>query len=405
MQDDLPTPQPGYVPPRQPKRFPFVLVIAGVVGMMGLGLFLYYQTLQPTRVTPKSDESSTVDQQKQYIALALERFETPTTGEMWFAEPRPVESQGYLKTESYEYFSRYESDRAKIEQQLENFKPTYYEVGMRDDNKIIAVRDNPAQPKKITRLFEKAPNDRVSLILKPQKGFKYDETQLRYDQEIITDKVSTVDEETAYDSLSPPDYFELKNGEKLHVRKYATLGSFDVDRGKTTQQTKIEQLGANTIFMNERSYPELESTNVGYMLRTPLGLDIELDYTPNQLSLEGYSWDSTYSGTSSLGALDSYKRWCAAGHEVTRADALTMSDLKAVGKTNAGRSVYQPKSTNTLLMKKAYDIYVQQRRDTSQYAQPYDEYVARLGLVIIPNNDNQLLVYLREEFIPPDSCE
>jgi hypothetical protein len=364
------------------------------------------------QTTKKAATTATVDPE-------LQRFITPTTGETWLATPKTMSAQGWLKTELLSYYSDISNGTGgttTAQQQLEQNKPTYRQVGTRAGNTIVFVY-GPVDIGQNLYIFEQAPDGKATLIAKPQTTGTYAtqyQTEAAYLSNLkdqLTSKVSSVDTSIHYDSLSIPAKISLDNGETLTRPEYVGLASAAYDPATAVSGVKVRQLGASTLYRTEKTYADTKLTNIGYMLITPLGTTFGMEYAPNTLSLEKYAFDNgkaaTYqeNGKTVTDTIVAIARGCGGTTAaVTRSDALKLSDLKQVGKTDTSRAVYMPKDDTAALLQKAYDEYKQAFYDDSKTPDSYADFLANHGMVIIENASHELLVYSRQQYVLVGGC-
>jgi hypothetical protein len=139
-------------------------------------------------------------------------------------------------------------------------------------------------------------------------------------------------------------------------------------------------------------------------METPLHTFIGLDYEPNQLSLEGYVFDNSVSlkKDEEFDSLVPIAQGCGIlDGSVTRSEVIKDSELRVIGKTNSGQSVYRLADENHILYQKAYEEY---QDSYGSEAISMENYLDNHGLVLIKNPQNELLVYVREKYAPIYGC-
>ena len=396
------------------------LLIAVIAAAIVSGCLIWYMRSQSEHDNTSTDNKTSTVPAKKPIDKPqndelLAKFLKPTTGETWYDERKPIAAQGWLKDEDINrYLNDYDASREKAEAALKENTPTYYEVGTHGENKIILAVTVPALGGQAPHLFEKKPDGTVAYIVRPQTTDPEPTVEEKqWVSELLTDKVSARDTTTHYDSLSVPNYFVLDNGEKVTQTEWGGLGSEDsMTSSNGATKIKVTDYGRNKLYRVETKYADTQLTNIGYYLETVLGMTVSLDYTPNTPNLEKYTWSNNqpakgpdYNGKVVFDDIKAIARGCGgATAAVTRTDALKDVDLVAVGKTDAGRTVYQPKNNDHALFKKAYDEYVQWQKTTEQKTVSFDEYKSAHGLVIIKNASDEALVYVRSQYAPSYGC-
>ncbi len=326
----------------------------------------------------------------------LAKFIEPTTGEKWLDEPKTISAQGWLRVEESSYYRAFEG--YTIEQQLEDNRPIYQEVGTRGDKTIILASYLGDSLSGSKYLFEKHNDGKVHIIIQPQGP---SDSPADWLTEAISAKVDGIDRETYYDSLNIPQKIAIDGGEYIKRPGSLFLGvGSDYVMFEGASKKLVTKLGASTVYLIEAPNVDTGLTNVAYYLETPLRTMIEMPYEPNQLLLEGYYFDN---GTDvSKDSLVPIASGCGSiTPSVTRADKLTESDLTIIGKTSGDRAVYRPTDLNSDLYRKAYEEYSIGRVDG---VVTFDGYVANHGLVIIKNAKGELLVYIRQSYAPEMGC-
>lgn len=353
-----------------------------------------------------ADVTETQKENKQEITdPELRRFITPTTGEVWYNEPKPMAAQGWFRSELASSYTPYEG--LTIADQMAENAPIYKEVGKRGSNTVVLVEDRMVGGMAATYwLLEKRDSD-VAILVKPQAG-NYRDEALQHARESVTAKVTIFDETTKYDSLSIPTKIALSTGDVVKRQIYTTLN--DVFAGGTPANDKlVQQLGASRLMKVETNYADTHLTNIGYYVTTPIGTKISVDYTPNTESLERYTFtnDATltyknYEGVELYDTIAAIARGCGgATAAVTRSELLKLSDLTKIGTTDAGRTVYEITNKNHDLYTKGYQEY----KDTyGADAVSFSEYVKQHGLMVIQNEANELLVYVRGQYAMGGGC-
>ncbi|MGE5312662.1 MAG: hypothetical protein ACM3MA_01455 [Acidobacteriota bacterium] len=381
------------------------VVVALLAGVM---VWLFRDALLSMQTTPEQSETAVL---KNPVKVTdnpeLARFVTPTTGEAWLAQPKPMALQGWMKSEVRAWYETFEPDPKAVTEQMELNKPEYTEVGKRGDATIVQVVEKSGISP-TPYLFEMR-GDTVAMIVKPTTTGKYEEETVKWLKDLATDKVAVFDDTTHYDSLSVPN-LTLKNGETIYGPEYATIDSLFSPGGEGVTRTLEQQLGASKLYRTERVFADTKLTNISYEIQLPLGSYVSMQYMPNSEDLKNYTFDNgkkaTFvddnTGKTEIDRLHAIARGCgSAGANVTRTDALTLSDMEKVGTTDTGRTVYQPKNYQTnSLAQKAYDEY------KTLVLQPvsFDEFMADHGLLFMQNADKELLGYIRDTMGPLGGC-
>ncbi len=324
----------------------------------------------------------------------MQKFLHPTTGETWLAAPKKIANQGWISGES------------TAEDPL-----SYQEVGARANNTIYLVTTMIGTPGQSSNLFEKSPSGKVTIVLRPQKRAALTVSTVNSVKEKINNQVVTVDDTIHYDSLNVPEKLPIGDDE------YATLAADGMTIGdnqstesdSTLKTLPVATFGQSALSRLERNFADTKLTNIGYQAKTPIGTFISMRYEPNSTSLKGYTFTNGASTdykdyqnkvvTDDIGAI---ARGCSLlTASVTRSDGLTLDDLVYIGKTPTGRIIYEPKDKDGALYKKAYEEYAQMR---DKDAQPKSQYINDHGLLVIPNNKKELLVYTRGQYSAVGGC-
>lgn len=406
------------------KKRHYVLIIS-ILALIAGGIFSWFardqissffskkpattQTTSEAQTPSELDSSKTTDPE-------LVKFITPTTGETWLQTPKDMAPQGWFKAEllsSYTDISVQGYSKTAAEQLKENM-PVYKEVGSRNGATIVYVFSPGYGMAGVDLLFEKSATGKVTVLVNPQKS---NLNTAEYTQELKTDiltpKITTYDQTTAYDSLNIPSKLAIEKGEYL-LRPESYFGLSDVFNrsagpAEGTTKTLISQLGASKLYKVEKSYADTKLTNIGYYIETPLLTTIGLRYEPNNLSLEKYGFTNSptlqykdYTGKMVYDELGAIARGCGgATAAVTRSDILKDDDLVVVGKTDTGRDVYELKNKSAQLYAKAYEEYKQTWAPNNV---SFEEYVKQHGLVIIKNAKGEVLVYVRNQYAMGGGC-
>lgn len=383
-------------------------LILGLLVLIFIGAGIYWwlakQQAQPVQTNPVTRQNpqtpATVDDPQ------LKKFITPTTGETWLATPKNMSSQGWIQNEDREFYIKNGVEAAKIDETMRQNIPTYYEVGSRAGNRIVHVEvpNFVGVGNTIHLLFEKRGETAV-LIAKPQSTGRYEVDPTSWLKEnVLTNKVTTIDTTTTYDSLSVPDKIDLGNKESVSRQEYAAIDTQLYKSQDDVTKTKVLDLGGSKLFRTEKKYSDTGLTNIGYEIHTPIDTIIGMQYMPNTESLEKYVFDNKKPALKSDGTHDTMHaiaRGCGGtSAAVTRTDVLKMADLVAIGKTDTGRTVYEPKNRTSSLSTKAFD----ESQSVSDKAVTQSEFWENHALMVMENAKGELLVYVRDAYGPVGGC-
>lgn len=413
-----PSPMPAKLPiarNRSKKHFAFAVVV-GLLIVLGTGFFIWkdqivgYFVKQPDTT---SREGSNTQTNENNVDPEVAKFIKPTTGETWLDTPKDMPAQGWLQVELLSNYSDVRvgtKDYKSAKQQLAEAAPTYKEVGARAGNTIVFVNSPSEGLAGVNYLFEKRTDGTIAMIVNPQAdGVKGEDMS-----QTVTAKVTVLDKTTHYDSLNIPAKLPIGDDEFVMRPEHLWIADMWImtgDAGKGLTTTSLSKYGGSTLYRNEVKYADTQLTNIGYYMELPLKTKVGLKYEPNQLSLQGYTFDNGasvenkvyYTSENKYDSLMPIARGCGGNSAaVTRSDSLKDADLTPVGKTNTGRTVYELKDKNSALYKKAYDEYKQAYGDNN--AVSFDEYVKVHGLVIIKNSKNEMLVYVRSQYAMSGGC-
>ena len=387
-----------------------VLIILGGAGAWAVfGMHVFDKK---TSTTKPATQTQTNKQAANNTNLSpdLQKFITPTTGEKWYATPKALSSQGYLTTELASSYTAYTG--STVEQQMQQNAPSYQEVGTHAGKTIILATLPPAMENPVDSfLFEKDTAGNVTVILKPQARANITDEMLKNMKSYLTSKVTAYDETTHYDSLNIPAMLALAGGENVAITADAlNIGKADsLTSTDSIKYSNVASFGASKLKRVETTFADTKLTNIGYKLVLPTGTAVSMTYTPNGSTLEGFTFTNgastqvkDYQGNLVYDPIIAIARGCSLSTaQVTRSDALKLSDLTAVGKTASGRTVYVPTDTTSGLYKKAYDEY-KQMNDTN--AASFETYQKDHGLLLIQNASKELLVYVRESYAAIGGC-
>ena len=377
-----------------------LLLLTIILLVLSLWAYVVYQSHPPQ---PSASQSTpTVQPQKTAVvdSSELARFVTPTTGETWLSAPKPIASKGWLTADDKATYQISGLTQKDVDASYEAGRATYYEVGTRA-GKTIIVASLQGMGTSYYRFFELSSDDTVAMIVEPDSYVTYDQVGLRTMRNELTPKVNIgFDTSTHYDSLSIPRTMKLTNGEILTLGQFASINPA-VPLGKGVTRTEIQKFGGSTLYRDVTAYADTKLSNVNYTMALPANLERTLDYIPNPTSLESYSFDDnatrtvTVNGSTSYDTLVPIARGCGASLSgVTRSDSLTMNDLVKIGTSKEGKEIYTVKDLANSLWQKAYDEYKQAA--TSPISR--DDFVKQHAVIVIPNADKELLVYVRQQY-------
>lgn len=313
---------------------------------------------------------------------ALQRFITPTTGETWLAEPKPLPKQGFLQYE----------DEVK-----------YFEIGARTQNKIIMSVS--CQLGCVSLLYEVAPDGKVTFVSRPDSQATYNADEENYADYIAA--AVTINTTQTYDSLSIPRSLPVDDKYVAAKPTYNSLGEYidSAYQDEDTKLTDVKTYGQSKVVRSERSYADTGLTSIGYAVQLPIKTRVDINIEPTALDLNNYQWSSGHSVNDKLKAI---ARGCGGGGgSLTRSDVLKAGDVRAVGKNPAGDDVYELVDANNQLLVKAYDEfkeYVKTDESAAYRDISKEEFVKEHGLVIVKDKYDQYLVYVREQLSPAYGC-
>ncbi len=376
-------------PPPKSRRRKIIIALLLLFLLVGGAAALWYVNNPPKLANRQTSKANTSSPPKTKPAkdLALARFITPTTGEIWLDTQK--------KLPDLQYFIDYDGQPSPA---------SYYEVGKRQDNIIIlGVAEYGVGSTNV--LFEKTPAGVVTAILQPDKETTYNQDDAAVFGEIIKAGISK-DTSTRYDSLSVPRKLDLDKGQIVSKSPYPTIGEViqaDASVGNTASQ--VRKIGQSILMKGEVGYADTKLTSIGYYLKSPINTRIDLVYEPLETDLAKYQWSS---GASPQDKLRPIARGCGGvGSSVTRSDEVTDADTQLVGKSPSGQKVYQLKDPNHALWQKAYDEFKEfSAYDTEAGATPVskEEFVKQHAVVLYKDAFGQWLVYAREQFSPAYGC-
>lgn len=356
---------------------------------------------------PQKQESTSSNQQTQKSATTdktadleddspLGRFIKPQTGEKWYDKPKQL---GNLKL--------FVSDKEDANPDDDTGPATYYtEVGTRGENKII-FRDEPV-PGEFVTVFELDPKGVYHWIVQPTSTNKPSDDEKATTSDGLVDSIVT-DNTTHYDSISVPAELTLSDNEKL-THKYAVLGQTPYEI-KDAKVKVITIYGTSRLERVEVPNAETKLSNVAYRMVVPNGRELSLDYAPYAESLGGYTWTNGKEAlakdqkTAKYDTIRPIARGCGGSMDgITTMPGLTENQLKKVGTTKSGETVYGFKDEEANVYKISYDEYKKSRELNDEKIISKAEFIANSAVMIFKNSLNGYLVYVRNDYAPYYSC-
>lgn len=342
------------------------------------------QQRQPQSQTDKAAEAKVLpDVGASEQEQAIQRFLHPTTGETWLAEWKSLPDQKFWK------------DSPEV---------TYYEVGARNANKIVAsVRMEMGE---VINVFEVAADNSARLVLRPDADQSDEYNNTQWYKDALVAKVQ-IDTSIHYDSLTLPRSLTLQNGHVLKKSAYGGLG----DRPTSSEGqavTDVQKFGDSTVQLLERSDSTTNLTSIGYGIMLPLHTRVLMEFQPLEVDLKDYTW--TQGVTKVEDSVAAIARGCGGLFaSVTRADTLADNDTIQVGKSPSGLAVYELTSLEHPLMQKAYqehkEFYGDTPSDWNKYPNISQEDFARQHAVVLYHDPTgQWLVYARNDLRPQGGC-
>ncbi len=372
-------------PHRSKKRLALIVLIAILLfGAATVGYLMGKNnppvtTTKPTTSsrTQKTDAPDTVTVGGDPI---LRKVMKPTTGEVWYKEPKSLPSQGFVAAEEVE-------------------KVDYYEVGTRGENTIIlGVLQWPLNQS--PELFERSTDGAVRHIARPSSQASYDSS---YDYQPGT-FVSTVSKDTTtkYDSLSYPKSLKLASGEEIKADIPMLGRPMSDDMYKDVKVIPLNTFGGSKLVRLERRYSDTQLTAIHYVMQTPLRTEITLNYFPIDTTLQGVTFQN---GISSDDGVNTIVRGCGAGGGVSRADNVSSDQFVETGKTASGAQLYTFKNPHATIIQKAYEEYVAYyKEDLSQTTLSKEEFIQQHGVLAYKTKDGEWLIFTRNSLSPSYGC-
>lgn len=372
---------------RNKKRLILYGVFLGIVIFLAAIAVLFFLNTRTDQPAISTDEKTTDTKQMRQ----LDRFASPTTGERWFDEPKPVMLEGVFVTTK---------------------EPQYFEVGTRNKNTIILAHDGlDTASLSSWRLFERNPENAVTLIVRPQSTVTYSNDILSVIKQNVNEAAVSFDNTTTYDSLSVPDELQIKDEVVSRLDRVGVGAVYQKTVDELTRQ-KIADYGQNSLFKLVE-FDQVTSLNkLFYEVFTPMQTRIRMEYKPHSLQLADYSWKNNKSayyldnqGNSVADILMPAVEKCTSTLPfVTVSTKISDSDLVEAGATDKGEPVYHLSDPNHSLLKTMYQLYSTRAKNENRTPVDKNEYYNSHGIVIIKNQDAENLVYTLVRFSPTDPC-
>ncbi len=372
-------------PPRNKKKI--VIICAVMLALLGVGAAVYFLVIkrenqsQTTLPAPAAAQKQP-EVSQEVVDKALQKFITPTTGEVWLPQPKKIAAQDFFK--------------------FQDFDTEYYEVGKRGDRTILmtvisAVGDD-------IQLYERAPDGTTVLIARPDGDATYNEDNEKYFSD--TYKV-TIDKTIHYDSLTIPAKIAVDKNYSTKKPTYTNLGDYIrpyTGENKPTE-TEVKKLGGSKLLKTETAYADTKLTSIAYYIQTPVNTKIYLGYEPLELDLKDYQWQT---GVSTSDKIHAISRGCGGrASAITRGDTITDSDTQAVGKSPSGLQVAEFKDPNHPVVQKAFEEFKEFNATSPEV--PYaniskTDFIREHAIVLHKDKSGQWLVYIREQLAPAYGC-
>lgn len=395
--------EPPVTVPIQPKKSRKKLfLIAAVVLLLAVGAAAWFFVIREKPVNKATAPIKAAEQKKpeQPPTLAeldplLQKFITPTTGETWLANPKPLPKQGYLQADAF-----YNPDDGT----------DYYEVGKRGDKTIIMSATQELGD--TIYLYEKSADGTITFIARPDSQAVYNEESEQYYSKQFK-PVIKINKDIRYDSLSLPKEIAIDKDYRLKKPTYARLGDRDSHYTDSPQanlkDSEVKVLGSSKINRQESAYTDTKLTSISYYLLSPLKTRIGLEIEPLDIEANKYQWSK---GANSAVA-DKYKpitRGCGAsgsGAVISRVDGLADTDTVDAGKSGTGLAVHEFKDPNHPVIQKAYDEFkefVSYDKTIANANISKNDFVSQHAVVLHKDRFGQWLVYVGENMAPVGGC-
>lgn len=372
---------------RNKKRLILSGAFLGIIILLaGIAVFLFLSTRTDQPVSSTDETTTDTKQMRQ-----ADNFSSPTTGERWFDEPKPVKLEGVFVTSK---------------------EPQYFEVGIRNKNTIILAHDGLDRASTSSwRLFERNPENVLTLIVRPQSTVTYSNDILSVIKQNVNEATVSFDNTTTYDSLSVPDELPMKEDVVSRLDRVGVGTVYQKTVDELTRQ-KIADYGQNSLFKLVE-YDQVTSMNKLYFeIFTPIKTRIRMEYKPHSVQLADYSWKNNKSayyldkqGNSVADILMPAVEKCTSTLPfVTVSTKISDSDLIEAGATDKGEPVYHLSDPNHSLLKTMYQLYSTRAKNENRTPVDKNEYYNSHGIVIIKNQDAENLVYTLVRFSPTDPC-
>jgi len=375
-----------------------IILVILIAGGVGAWWWLTQRTITSTSPTTKATTAVTTSDAA--IDPQLAKFITPTTGEVWYKTPKPIADPGYLTKDNWMDV---------------NTPPNYFEVGTHGNNVIVEMASQGFDGYQPVVLFERAPDGAVTYISHANANADYSTDQSgthgSWADSSWSSKVK-VDTAIHYDSLSVPTSIALSSSESVNTPSYTFIGSYinDLTTGLPTTKTDtsiktsaIKNFGASSLVKTERAYVDTGLTAVSYSIRTPIGTEVRLSYTPLKPQSDSFSWQN---GIATKGTIGNLVRGCGAvGTSQSRSDLLTDKDFIAIGTSDTDQTLYGFKDPTTGPAKAAYDDYkafYSGTNDTTIVS--FDTFIADHGVFAYKSPVNGWLIYTLDSMAAVGGC-
>lgn len=393
--DDIPLPEETIESPPAPPVFPpqksskkrwliglaiiLVLLLSGLIGYM---LGQNKQTVSDAK-SQKTVKPDAVKKQDTVVVSAnpvLDKVIKPTTGEIWYKEPKILPTQGFVAAQEVE-------------------KVDYYEVGTRGKNTIIlGILQWPLNES--AELFERSSDGAVKHIARPSSQATYDPS-IDYQSGTFVSTVSE-DKTTHYDSLSYPKTLKLSSGEVINTDTASLGRRLNDETYKDVTVVPLNIFGSNKFVRLERRYIDTQLTAIHYVMQTPFQTEIAFNYFPIDTTFKNVDFSN---GQQTDDGISAIVRGCGAGGGVSRADSVSSDQFSVIGKASNGEQLYGIKNPNASLVQKAYEEYVEfYKEDLAQTVLTKEEFIAQHAIVAYKTKDGEWLIFTRNSLSPSYGC-
>lgn len=320
-------------------------------------------------------------------ALEVDMTISQTDKEVWLAKSIDLTDQDYF---AY-------TDGPEVE---------YRQIGVRGGNKIIMTTTYGIGEHNV--LFEQKADGSVTLICFPSSITDYDNSELEHCSSSVT--YASKLKYTAnvhYDSLSYLDNYILDStNSTVYVdNSYSSIGDTYYAPASGVIDTKVRQIGDSAIYKRESTNVITNLKSIEYYIKTPINTKIRLSYYPLDLVLSKYQW---LSGATSVDSnLKPITRGCGTYFtSATQGNSIVDGDVQKVGVSGNNLAVYEFKDANNILVKKAYEEYVDFYKNMGSSVETISlsEFIKQHALVLYKDVYGQWLVYVRESLAPIGGC-